>query len=90
MVYCSIVRLFKEYGKMACMFENLDVYRKAVDFIDQITIVRGSMQECIPLLELARRKGFIDDVAIHDLRDQLEVIAKKLSGLINGLDMRKT
>ncbi len=52
-------------------------------------IARGSVQECIPLLELARRKGLIEDMAIHELRDQLEVIAKMLSGLMKGLDKRK-
>jgi len=85
---------------MALMFENLQVYQKAVDFADQIaamsegfprgygflvdqlnraalsiatnlaegngrftkpdrrnffTIARGSAQECVPLLEIARR-----------------------------------
>jgi four helix bundle protein len=42
----------------------------------------------VPLLELARRRGLIqqDD---HDLlKAQLEEIAKMLSGLINGLDNR--
>ncbi len=89
---------------MPFMFENLDVYQKAVDFTDRavslteefprgygfladqlnraalsiatnlaegngrfttpdrkhfFVIARGSAQECIPLLELARRKGLI-------------------------------
>jgi four helix bundle protein len=53
-------------------------------------IARGSVQECVPLLELARRRGLIqqDD---HDLlKVQLEVIAKMISGLINSLDNRET
>jgi four helix bundle protein len=91
---------------MAFMFENLQVYQKAVDFADRIashtenfargyyflvdqlnraalsiaatlaegngrftmpdrknffTIARGSVQECVPLIEFARRRGFITD-----------------------------
>jgi four helix bundle protein len=90
---------------MAFMFENLEVYQKALDFTDDITtltaafprgyyfladqlnrasvsiatdlaegngrftkadrknffvIASGSAQECVPLLELARRKGLVD------------------------------
>ena len=117
------------------MFENLQVYRKAVDFADQVagltetfargyhflvdqlnraalsiatnlaegngrftkadrknffTIARGSAQECVPLLEIARRRGFVDDAQHAELRNALEEIAKMLSGLINGLDKRAT
>ena len=116
------------------MFENLDVYQKAVDFIDKVTslteqfprgyyfltdqlnraalsiatniaegngrftkadrkhffiISRGSAQECIPLLELAKRKKFIDESKVSELRNQLEIIAKMTSGLIKGLENRK-
>ena len=118
---------------MAFMFENLDVYQKAIDFAEQITsltqqfprgyyfltdqlnrvalsiatniaegngrftkadrknffiIARGSAQECIPLLELARRKQLITDSTVSELRSQLEIIAKMISGLINGLGKR--
>jgi len=119
---------------MAFMFENLDVYQKAVDFTDQIIsltesfprgyyfltdqlnraslsiatniaegngrftkadrkhffiIARGSAQECIPLLELARRKQLISESTVSELRNQLEIIAKMISGLINGLKNKK-
>ena len=119
---------------MAFMFENLDVYQKTIDFIDQVTnltrgfprgyyfltdqlnraslsiatniaegngrftkndrkhffiIARGSAQECIPLLEIARRKGLIEEPVVSGCRDQLEVIAKMISDLINGLENRK-
>jgi four helix bundle protein len=53
------------------------------------TIARGSAQECVPLLEIARRRGFIDEAVHTELRAEIEVIAKMLSGLINGLDKRK-
>jgi four helix bundle protein len=119
---------------MAFMFENLDVYKKAIDFADEITtitsgfprgyyflsdqlnraalsiatnlaegngrftrpdrrnffiIARGSAQECVPLLELARRKGFLDEPRHVLLRGRIEVIAKMISGLINGLANRR-
>ena len=52
-------------------------------------IARGSTQECIPLLEIAKRKQFITTQKVINLRDQLEIIAKMISGLINGLNNRK-
>jgi four helix bundle protein len=54
------------------------------------TIARGSTQECVPLIEIARRRGSIQETASLALRERLEVIAKMLSGLINGLDRRKS
>jgi four helix bundle protein len=119
---------------MAFMFENLQVYQKAVDLADQVagltqqfprgyyflvdqlnraalsiatnlaegngrftkadrrnffTIARGSAQECVPLLEVARRRGFITGAKDSELRADLEVIAKMISGLINGLENRE-
>jgi four helix bundle protein len=118
---------------MAFMFENLQVYQKAVDLADTIashaetyprgyyflvdqlnraalsiatniaegngrftkpdrknffTIARGSAQECVPLLEISKRRGFINDTQHAKLKSELEEIARMLSGLINGLDKR--
>lgn len=118
---------------MAFMFENLEVYQKAIDFADQITILtkefprgfyfltdqlnraalsiatniaegngrftkadrknffiiaRGSVQECVPLLELAVRRKFIKPDDHQRLRNDLEEIAKMISGLIKGMDRR--
>jgi four helix bundle protein len=53
-------------------------------------IARASAQECVPLLELGRRKGFIQDALHSDLRERIEVIAKMISGLINGLEKRRS
>ena len=53
------------------------------------TIARGSIHECIPLLELARRREFISEHVCAELRDELQTIAKMLSGLISGLEKRK-
>jgi len=52
-------------------------------------IARGSVQECVPLLELASRRGLIEPVTHQELKADLEEIAKMLSGLIKGLDSRK-
>jgi len=52
-------------------------------------IARGSVQECVPLLEIAKRKQFISNDKLADLLNQLETISKMISGLINGLDNRK-
>ncbi len=119
---------------MTFMFENLQVYQKAVDLADQVatlteqfprgyyflvdqlnraalsiatnlaegngrftkadrrnffTIARGSVQECVPLLEVAKRRGFIDDCQHVKLRASLEEIARMISGVINGLAKRE-
>lgn len=51
-------------------------------------ISRGSVQECVPLLELAARQGFLKDGTHEKLKADLEVIAKMISGLISGMDKR--
>jgi four helix bundle protein len=53
------------------------------------TIARGSVQECVPLLELARRRNLIDDALHTELKSRLEEIARMLSGLIKGLESRE-
>ena len=120
---------------MALMFENLDVYKKAVDLTDCIfeltesfprgygfladqlnravlsiaanlaegngrftkadrknffIIARGSVQECVPLLEVAYRRKLLGKDRQTALRAELEVIAKMISGPLNGLDKRNS
>jgi len=115
------------------MFENLEVYQKAVNFADKIMqittafprgyyylldqlnraalsistnlaegngrftkadrknffiIARGSVQECVPLLQLAHRRGLINKETHNNFREELEIIAKMISGLIKGIDKR--
>jgi four helix bundle protein len=53
-------------------------------------IARGSIQECIPLLELGARRGMIDSDQHERSRARLEELGRMLSGLINGLDKRRT
>ena len=45
-------------------------------------IARGSASECIPLLEIARRRGFIADDRAASLKIRLDRIARMTSGLI--------
>ena len=51
-------------------------------------IARGSIQECVPLLELALRQKLIQPEDHIQLKADLEELARMLSGLINGLDKR--
>jgi four helix bundle protein len=53
-------------------------------------IARGSIQECVPLLELAARRGFLKPEFHSGLNGDLEEIARLLSGLINGLERRQS
>lgn len=113
---------------MAFIFENLDVYQKAVDFADKISslaerfpkgnyylsdqlnraalsiatniaegngkyhkadrvnffrIARGSAFECVPIIEICKRKSFLGDQEVCILKKELEDICKMLSGLMN-------
>jgi four helix bundle protein len=51
-------------------------------------IARGSVQECVPLLELALRQGLLKPEVHLTLKQDLEEIARMLSGLIKGLENR--
>jgi len=53
------------------------------------TIARGSAQECVPILEIARRRGLVKEDQAVILKERLETITKMTSGLINGLDNRR-
>jgi four helix bundle protein len=51
-------------------------------------IARGSVQECVPLLELAARQRLLSAEGHVQLKANLEEIARMLSGLIKGLENR--
>ena len=51
-------------------------------------IARGSVQECVPLLELMLRQELLERARHQQMKADLEEIARMLSGLINGLDKR--
>ena len=46
-------------------------------------ISRGSAFECVPLLELCKRKKFIEEQKFNALIVELDEICKMISGLIN-------
>ena len=113
---------------MPFMFENLNVYQKAISFaeevgsltedfpkgnyylVDQLNraalsiatniaegngryhkpdrknffrISRGSAFECVPILEIAKRKELIKEEQAKALKENLDEICKMLSGLMN-------
>ena len=49
-------------------------------------IAQGSVQECVPLLELALRRKLLIPGDHELLKSQLEEIARMLGGLIKGMD----
>jgi four helix bundle protein len=51
-------------------------------------IARGSVRECVPLLEIAVRRQLIPADVHRRLRADLEEISLMLSGLIRGLEKR--
>jgi four helix bundle protein len=119
---------------MTFLFENLDVYQRAVNLAERITgltksfpaqghyhlvdqlrraslsislniaegngrwhvkdrknfwwIARGSVFECVPLLELCKREKLITEEMWADLKSELEVLSKMLTALIKGTDKR--
>ena len=52
-------------------------------------ISRGSAQECVPLLELSRRRFLISETQHDELKANLEEIARMLAGLSRGLEQRQ-
>jgi len=46
-------------------------------------IARGSAFECVPILEICKRQGLIDELTCQSLLKEVEIISKMLSGLIN-------
>jgi four helix bundle protein len=45
-------------------------------------IARGSAHECVPALEIAKRRGFISAEDCSKLKVDLEEVAKMISGLL--------
>jgi len=57
-------------------------YHKA-DRINFFRIARGSAFECVPILEICKRKKLIAEEMNEALKKEVEDISKMLSGLIN-------
>ena len=51
-------------------------------------IARGSVFECVPVLELCRRQKLITEEKHTELKAELEVLSKMLTALIKGTDKR--
>jgi four helix bundle protein len=49
-------------------------------------IARGSAYECIPILDLLRRKKLIDEQIFTDLKNEVETMAKMLTKLVQSMD----
>lgn len=136
MSYCAIMLLASVYygrGAMAFLFENLEVYKKALGFaqdiqecckeikrgnsvvVDQLQraslsiatniaegngrwhkkdrahffmIAKGSVFECVPLLEVCRKMELIEVDQIDDFRNELDSIGKMLTMLVKGIENR--
>ncbi len=52
-------------------------------------IARGSVFECVPLLELCKRKRLISDEGHTRLKAELEALSKMLTALIKSTDKRE-
>ncbi|MBI2352589.1 MAG: four helix bundle protein [Deltaproteobacteria bacterium] len=51
-------------------------------------IARGSVFECVPVLELCRREKLITEEKHTELKAELEVLSKMLTALIKGTERR--
>ena len=51
-------------------------------------IARGSVFECVPLIELCKREQLIPEETWAELKAELEVLSKMLTALIKGTDRR--
>jgi len=116
---------------MAFSFENLDVYNKAIDFVNCIYVVtrtfpgdemfgltsqirraavsipsnisegsarskkefsrfidiaRGSLFECVTLLEVSRKQGYVSREEYDDFKNKLTDLSKMLSGLKRSMN----
>jgi four helix bundle protein len=58
-------------------------YHKA-DRTNFFRIARGSAFECVPILEICKRKKLIDNDKNENLKKEIEDISKMLSGLMNS------
>ncbi len=51
-------------------------------------IALGSAHECVPLLELMKRRKMIDLLRHDEMKLQIETIARMINGLIAGVEKR--
>jgi four helix bundle protein len=51
---------------------------------DFFLITRGSAFDCVPLLELCRRRKLIDETKCMKLKGELDILARMLTRLVRG------
>jgi four helix bundle protein len=51
-------------------------------------IARGSVFECVPLVELCRRQKLMSEEICAELKAESEVLSKMLTALVKGTDRR--
>ena len=56
------------------------------DFTQYLRIARGSLYECVPLLEISARQNYIDNETRKELMEKCNELAKMINGLIKSLD----
>lgn len=49
-------------------------------------IARGSVFECVPIIQVLQRKGLINDQQYMNYYEQLDVIAKMLTNLVKSVE----
>jgi four helix bundle protein len=59
--------------------------RTKKQFIHFLNIALGSVYECVPLIGISRRRGFIDQVCFDDLYAELHRISAKINALKKSL-----
>ncbi len=59
--------------------------RSKKDFLRFIDISRGSIFECVTILQIALRQKYLDSKEFSDLEDELIDLSKMLSGLKRSL-----
>lgn len=53
-------------------------------------LAKGSARECVPILEICRRKNLIRIEDYEAMKNEIDVVIKMIYGLVKGLDKRKS
>jgi four helix bundle protein len=61
--------------------------RTKKEFIHFLSIALGSVYECVPLIEISKRREFIDQACFDDLYAALHRISAKISALKRSLSV---
>lgn len=61
--------------------------RTKKQFIHFLNIALGSVYECVPLIQISKSRGFIDQVCFDDLYAELHRISAKINALKRSLSV---